>query len=77
MKENISKRLTLMMIILFAASFVFSGCSTTDDAPVSETPGATSGEQPAKETTLIIAYERDAETLNHIKTGWYSDYCRS
>ncbi|MDD4438029.1 MAG: ABC transporter substrate-binding protein [Tissierellia bacterium] len=72
MKNSISKKFAFVLIVLLAAIAGFSGC-TKADVPTGETPGGTAGEQPAKETTLVIAYERDAETLNHIKTGWYSD----
>ncbi|MDD4089802.1 MAG: ABC transporter substrate-binding protein, partial [Tissierellia bacterium] len=72
MKNSISKKFAFVLIVLLAAIAGFSGC-TKADVPTGEIPGGTAGEQPAKETTLVIAYERDAETLNHIKTGWYSD----
>lgn len=69
MKKNIKKKLVWMLIMLFTASAVLPGCSDS----TGENTGGTDAGQPPDEKALVIAYERDAETLNHIKTGWFSD----
>lgn len=70
MKRNNLKRISLLLILLSVVLLVFTGCSGSTDEDVREVGGEQSE---GEETTLVIAYERDAETLNHIKTGWYSD----
>lgn len=49
---------------VFILSIAAAGCTTPDDTD----PG---GDDPEK--VLVMGYERDAETLDHIKTAWYSD----
>ena len=52
----------LVLLLLFTISSILIGCSPKAAEPVQE-----------DEKVLVVAFERDAETLNHIKTGWYSD----
>jgi peptide/nickel transport system substrate-binding protein len=64
--------LSWIMVMLLAVSMLAAGCASPAPAPApEETP---EGEPaPAAEKVLVMGYERDAETLDHIKTAWYSD----
>ena len=70
------KRRTTMcwiIVILMIVSMMAAGCAS----PAPENPeGTTEGEPVSElreEKVLVMGYERDAETLDHIKTAWYSD----
>lgn len=59
--------LTLIVVACLVAGLITAGCSKPpagDDA---------SNQPEAQEKVLVLGYDRDAETLNHIKTSWYSD----
>jgi len=62
MRKTIFRKKAVLLLALFAVSSILAACS----------PGTT---EPAdtQEKVLVVGFERDAETLNHIKTGWYSD----
>lgn len=68
------KKLSLLLAAIMLMTVLLSACAggggtTTETTGTTGTTTETSG----GEKTLIIGYERDAETLNHLKTGWYSD----
>lgn len=68
MGEKRGRILSLIMVFCLMAGVVLTGCSK---APA----GGETSEQPSeqKEKVLVLGYDRDAETLDHIKTSWYSD----
>lgn len=55
-------RLLLLLSLLLALGLAIIGCPPADD-----------GDAQPQEKILVMAYERDAETLDHIRTSWYSD----
>lgn len=60
------KGLIWMLMVVLILSIAAVGCTT----PADPDPGP-GGDDPEK--VLVMGYERDAETLDHIKTAWYSD----
>ncbi len=76
-KKN-GKIIVLILTFCLVLSLGLSGCTSE---PVTNEPEEgqsqeTSNEEntePVKEKVLVIGYDRDPETLDHIRTGWYSD----
>ena len=72
MKNDKSNKYIALILVVLLSMTVVAGCSSK--APeVNPEEGNTPGENAEAEKVLVVAFERDAETLNHIKTGWYSD----
>lgn len=67
------KRISLLMVVVMMLGVVLTACGGGNTTTAPTTGGSTTTETSDGEKTLIIGYERDAETLNHLKTGWYSD----
>jgi peptide/nickel transport system substrate-binding protein len=63
--------MSLVIAVILVIATALPGCakSPAEDASAQKV----TEEQPAKEKVLVIGYDRDAETLDHIKTAWYSD----
>lgn len=70
MKKNTTRKWTLVLLVLFTISSILTGCGTSNKA---NGPTGESESPVENEKVLVIGYERDAEILDHIKTGWYSD----
>ena len=69
MKKESIRIMSSLMLIFFAITSILSGCAKpTAEALVKGEEGKND-----KEKVLVVAYERDAEILDHIKTSWYSD----
>jgi peptide/nickel transport system substrate-binding protein len=60
--------ISLILVVCLLAGMFFTGCSK----PAEEEDKTGQPSEP-KEKVLVLGYDRDAETLNHIKTSWYSD----
>ena len=68
MNQKKLRGIALVLTILLV--FTFSGCAK---APVTTENEDNVEEKATKEKVLIIGYDRDPETLDHIRTSWYSD----
>lgn len=55
------KKLKLLLLLVLVLGLAVTGCAPADDDAQPE------------EKILVMAYERDAETLDHLRTSWYSD----
>ena len=72
MKKDKSNKYIALILIGFLIITTIAGCSSKTPEVDSEQADAPV-ENAEAEKVLVVAFERDAETLNHIKTGWYSD----
>lgn len=64
-----NKKISLVLVTMLILSLVLTACGGGGQT----TGETTNGESSGGEKTLVIGYDRDAETLNHLKTGWFSD----
>ena len=75
MSKKLTRKLSLLLSIIFIVTLTLSGCGNkqTEISSNSGDVNEDNGEQTKEEKVLVIAYDKDTETLNHIKTGQYSD----
>ncbi len=62
-----NKKLTLVLTFSIIVTSFLLGCGNNSASKPTDNGGE------AEEKELVVAYDRDAETLDHIKTAWYSD----
>lgn len=62
-----NKKLVLILVTTIIFTVILAGCGKDSDQKPTD-----NGEE-AGEKELVVAYDRDAETLDHIMTAWYSD----
>lgn len=83
MRKKFITKLALLFSMVFLVTMVIAACggnsTKTDSGNVNEATGesnetnSTENNSSEKQKSLILAYANDAETLDHLKTGWYSD----
>lgn len=71
MKKNINKSILSLILIIVLIASTLVGCG--GDSSNVDTGNDNGEETNAEEKVLVVAYDKDAETLDHLKTSWFSD----